>query len=468
LSNTFKTIVDLVKQSLHGKSYDYTQGSIKYAIVLLAVPMILELGLESVFAVVDMFFVGKLSNADTAIATVGLTESVMSMVYTIGIGLSVGATAIVARRVGEKNYEAATKSGAQAILLSIIIAIIIGVIGVIFAKQILLLLGAKETVAESGKTFTCILFASSPSIILLFLINGIFRGAGDATMAMKSLWIASGVNIILCPILIFGIGPINPLGLNGAALATAIGRTCGVLFQCYYLYKGTRLINIRKSYFALDRTNVYAILKVAGPATLQFFIQSGSWIVMTYLVSTTGGTQASAGYQIAIRNIIFFILPAWGISNAAATLVGQNLGASQVLRAEKSVMLTAAYNTIFMLLVTLLFVFFSTEIISLFTSEKLLIQYGSEALQIIGYGYVFYGIGMVMIQSLNGAGDTTTPTYINIVCFWLLQIPLAWVLANYAHMGPKGVFIAIPISETVLALLAWYYFKKGKWKKVSV
>ncbi len=468
MSNRFNTIIRLVKQSLHGESYDYTQGSIKYAIVLLAVPMILELGLESVFAVVDMFFVGKLPNADSAIATVGLTESVMTLVYTLGIGLSVGATAIVARRVGEKNYVDAAKSGTQAIILSVLISIVIAIIGLIFAKQILLLLGAKEVVAEMGKTFTRILFASSPSIILLFLINGIFRGAGDATMAMKSLWIASGVNIVLCPILIFGIGPIAPLGLNGAAWATAIGRTCGVLFQCYYLYKGTRLINIRKSYFTLDSTNVKAIVKVAGPATLQFFIQSGSWIVMTYLVSTTGGTAASAGYQIAIRNIIFFILPAWGISNAAATLVGQNLGAGQPARAEQSAMLTATYNVVFMLFVTLLFVFFSTEIIGLFTSEPALIAYGSSALQIIGYGYAFYGIGMVMIQSLNGAGDTTTPTYINIFSFWLLQIPLAWVLAHYFSMGPTGVFVAIPISETVLALLAWYYFKKGKWKAVKV
>jgi putative MATE family efflux protein len=468
MSNILKRAGNIISASLHDGHYDYTQGSIRYAIVLLAIPMILELGLESVFAVVDMFFVGKLPNADNAIATVGLTESVMTLVYTIGIGLSVGATAIVARRVGEKNDEEAARSGMQAIILSIIIAIIIGIIGVVFAKQILLLLGANAAVANTGKTFTQILFASSPSIILLFLINGIFRGAGNATMAMKSLWLASGVNIILCPILIFGIGFIKPMGLNGAALATAIGRTCGVLFQCYFLLKGKGIIKIRRSYITLNKENVMAIFKVAGPATLQFFIQSGSWIVMTYFVATTGGTEASAGYQIAIRNIIFFILPAWGISNAAATLVGQNLGAGQVQRAEQSAMLTAKYNIVFMVLVTLLFVFFSTEIISLFTNEKVLIAYGSKALRIIGYGYSFYGIGMVMVQSLNGAGDTTTPTYINIVSFWLLQIPLAWLLAGYLKMGPTGVFIAIPISETVLAILAWYYFKRGKWKELKV
>jgi putative MATE family efflux protein len=460
--------ITLIKQSLNGQQHDYTQGSIKTAIVLLAVPMILELSLESVFAVVDMYFVGHLPNAKEAIATVGLTESVISLVYTLGIGLSIGATAIVARRVGEKNFEDASRSGAQAIIVSVLLSLILCVVGFFFASNILALMGAKDEVIQQGSIFTKIMFLGTPSIILLFLINGIFRGAGDAAMAMKSLWIASGVNIILCPLLIYGLGPLPALGLKGAAIATVIGRTCGVVYQCIHLFKKGRTIALVKSYFTWDWAIIKNLLNVAAPATLQFFIQSGSWIVLAYLVSKTGSTNASAGYQIAIRNVIFFILPAWGLSNAAATLVGQNLGAKQPNRAQQSVLLTTKYNVFFMSLVTVLFVFFSKPIIGIFTKEEEILNYGSLALQIIGVGYIFYGIGMVMIQSLNGAGDTKTPTWINFICFWLIQIPLAWILAIYFNMGPTGAFIAIPTAETVLALAAWYYFKKGKWKIVKV
>ena len=460
--------IQLIKQSLNGEQHDYTQGSIKIAIVLLAVPMILELSLESVFAVVDMYFVGHLPNAKEAVATVGLTESVISLVYTLGIGLSIGATAIVARRVGEKDFEAASKSAAQAIIVSFILSILLCFVGVFFASDVLTLMGAKNEVIQQGAIFTKIMFLGSPSIILLFLINGIFRGAGDAAMAMKSLWIASGVNIMLCPLLIYGYGPFPELGLKGAAIATVIGRTTGVVYQCYYLFKNGRTIQLFKSYFKWNFPIIKNLLNVATPATFQFFIQSGSWIVLAYIVSKTGSTNASAGYQIAIRNVVFFILPAWGLSNAAATLVGQNLGAKQPERAQQSVLLTTKYNVFFMGLVTVLFVFFSKPIISIFTYDEEILNYGSQALQIIGLGYVFYGIGMVMIQSLNGAGDTKTPTWINIVCFWMIQIPLAWVLAIYFNMGPTGAFIAIPTAETVLALAAWYYFKKGKWKVVKV
>ncbi len=458
----------LIKQSLNGEQHDYTQGSIKTAIFLLAVPMILELILESVFAVVDMYFVGHLPNAKEAVATVGLTESVISLVYTLGIGLSVGATAIVARRVGEKNFKEASHSGAQAIIVSILLSLVLCIVGYLFAADILALMGAKNEVIQQGTIFTKIMFLGTPSIILLFLINGIFRGAGDAAMAMKSLWIASGVNIILCPLLIYGLGPIQALGLKGAAIATVVGRTCGVIYQCYYLFKKGRNIELVKSYFNWDWPIIKNLLNVAAPATFQFFVQSGSWIVLAYLVSTTGSTDASAGYQIAIRNVVFFILPAWGLSNAAATLVGQNLGAKQPERAQQSVLLTTKYNVFFMGGVTLLFVFFSKSIIGIFTTEPEILNYGSRALQIIGVGYIFYGIGMVMIQALNGAGDTKTPTWINIVCFWFIQIPLAWILAIHFKMGPTGAFIAIPAAETVLALSAWYFFKKGKWKTVQV
>ncbi len=461
-------IIQTVRKSLNGEEQDYTQGSIRMAIVLLAIPMILELCLESVFAVVDMYFVGKLPNANAAIATVGLTESVVSLVFTLGIGLSIGVTALVSRRIGEKNPEAASRVGAQAIMVSLALSIIIAMVGMYNAESILALMGAKPEVVDHGKTFTRILMGSSPAIILLFMINGIFRGAGDASMSMKSLWIASGINIILCPIFIFGFGPVPAFGLTGAAIATTIGRSTGVLYQCYHLFSNKRTIKILKSYFNLDWDIIKNLLSVAMPATLQFFIQSGSWIFLAYLVSSTGGTIASAGYQIAIRNIVFFILPAWGLSNAAATLVGQNLGAKQTQRAEDSVILTSIYSGVFMAIVGILFIFVPRFIVSLFTNDIAVMAYGVESLRIIGYGTVFFGVGMVLIQALNGAGDTKTPTWINVVSFWIIQVPLAYILAIYFNWGPTGVFWAIPIADAVLTLAAWYFFKKGAWKTKEV
>ena len=458
----------LLKQSLKGGEHDYTQGSIRGAIVLLAIPMILELSLESVFAVVDMYFVSHLPNSKNAMATVGLTESVIALVYTIAIGLSTAATAVVARRIGEKNPDAAAHAGAQSMLIALIITVIISIAGVVFAADILKIMGASREVIAEGTVFTRIMLGGSVAIILLFLINGIFRGAGDAALAMRSLWIASIINIFLCPMLINGYGPFPELGLKGAAVATTIGRGIGVLYQCYHLFSGKRTIKVNRAHFKWDLPVMKILFGVAWPATLQFFIQSGSWIVLTWLVSTTGSTNASAGYQVAIRNVVFFILPAWGLSNAAATLVGQNLGAKQPQRAEQSVLLTAKYNALFMALVTGIFLFFASPIISIFTKEPEVHRYGTLALQIIGAGYIFYGIGMVMIQALNGAGDTKTPTWINFIGFWLFQIPLAYVLAKNFDMGPAGAFIAIPVAESVLAIAAWYFFKKGKWKQVKV
>lgn len=466
--NKISAIFKLIKQSLKGEEHDYTKGNVKVAILLLSVPMILELSLESVFAVVDIYFVGHLPNANVAVATVGLTEAVISLIYTLGIGLSTGATAIVARRVGEKDFKEASKSGAQAITVSFLISVVVAFLGVYFASDILALMGAQPEVITEGTIFAQIIFASSPAIILLFLINGIFRGAGDAAMAMRSLWIASLINIVLCPLLIYGYGPFPELGLMGAAIATAIGRTSGVVYQCYHLFAKSRTIKIYNNYFKPNFEIISSLLNISMPAMLQFFIQSGSWIVLTYLVSITGSTDASAGYQIAIRNLVFFILPAWGLSNAAATLVGQNLGAKQPDRAQESVLLTTKYNVIFMSLVTVLFVFFSDFIISLYTEDRIILEYGSQALKIMGLGFIFYGVGMVMIQSLNGAGDTKTPTWINVFCFWVIQIPLAWLLAVHFKLGPIGAFIAIPSAEVVLACLAFYFFKKGKWKTVKV
>ncbi|MDP2384911.1 MAG: MATE family efflux transporter [Bacteroidota bacterium] len=460
LRSKFNRLLSAIKQSLNGEQQDYTQGSIPKAVVLLAVPMILELSLESVFAIVDMFFVGKLG--ENAIATVGLTESVITIVYSVAIGLSTAASAIVARRIGEKNPEDAAHAGAQSLIVAFFVTLLISSLGVIFAPEILSMMGAKKEVVQEGAIFTRIMFGGSAAIMLLFLINGIFRGAGDAAMAMKSLWIASIINIILCPIFI------HFFGLKGAAIATVIGRSTGVMYQCYHLFKGSGILKFHTHHFTYDNIIVKSIIKIASPATLQFLISSGSWILLARMVAETGGTSASAGYQIAIRNVIFFILPAWGLSNAAATLVGQNLGAKELNRAEQSVMITAKYNAIFMSFVMLLFIFFASPIIRFFSVDPMVIKFGAESLRIIGAGFIFYGISMVMTQALNGAGDTRTPTLINFFCFWVFQIPLAYFLSQYMKMGSTGAFIAIPLAQGLVALVSWYYFKKGKWKTVKV
>lgn len=455
-----KKVFDIIKLSLNGEQQDYTQGSIRKAVILLAIPMILELSLESVFALVDMFFVGKLGQ--NAIATVGLTESVITLIYSIAIGLSTAATAIVARRIGEKNPEDAALAGAQSLLICLLVTVVISTLGVLFAGDILSLMGANATVVHDGAIFTRIMFGGSMGIMLLFLINGIFRGAGNAAIAMKSLWLASLINIILCPIFI------HFFGLKGAAMATVVGRSSGVVYQCYHLFNGKGTLKLKLHYFNINPIIIKSIIKIGWPATLQFIIASGSWIVLARLVAETGGTAASAGYQIAIRNMVFFILPAWGLSNAAATLVGQNLGANQLERAQKSVMLTAKYNASFMGIVMILFLVFAQPIVSFFTHDEEIIGYGVQALRIFGSGYIFYGISMVMTQALNGAGDTRTPTIINLICFWLFQIPFAYLLSKGLDLKATGAFIATPVAETAIALIAWYYFRKGNWKTLKV
>jgi len=457
---TVKKIISTIRQSLRSEEQDYTQGSVPKAVVLLAIPMILELSLESVFALVDMFFVGKLGR--NAIATVGLTESVITIVYSISFGLSSAATAIVARRIGEKNHDAASKAGAQSLLVALVVAVVLGILGMIFARDILSLMGATPDVVRDGAVFTRIMFGGSLVIILLFLINGIFRGAGDPAMAMKSLWIASGVNIILCPILI------HSFGLKGAAIATVTGRSSGVLFQSYHLFRGSGLLKVHLPHFRFDSRLIKSILDISWPAAFQFIISSGSWILIVRLVAETGGTTASAGCQIALRNFIFFILPAWGLSNAAATLVGQNLGAKQQQRAEQSVLLITKYNTVFMSFVMLLFLFFSNPIVRFFSQDESVIRHGTLSLEIFGSGFIFYGIAMVMTQALNGAGDTRTPTVINFICFWMFQIPLAYFLSEGLNMKWSGALIAIPVAETAIALVTWYYFRKGKWKEIKI
>lgn len=466
-TNKLSHFFALLKQSIRGENMDYTQGSIRKAVIMLAIPMILEMSLESVFALVDLYFVAHLPESDKAQQVVGLTESAITIIYSIAIGLSMAATALVARRIGEKDPVAAAKAGAQTTILSIIITVALSCAGYVFAKDILRWMGASAETIEYGVSYTRIIIGGSMVIMLLFLINGIFRGAGDASMAMKSLWLANIANIILCPALIRGWGPFPEMGLTGAAIATTIGRGIGVLYQLYHLFDGNSLIKMKLSYFKPEWKQIKHIINIAAPGTFQFLIASGSWIVLTAIVAQSGDT-ASAGYITAIRVIMFFILPAWGLSNAAATLVGQNLGAKLPQRAEESVIKTAKYNAIFMAIVTLIFFITAPYIIGFFVEKEDTKKIAIEAMLIISTGYIFYGISMVMANAFNGAGDTKTPTWINFVGFWLFQIPLAFLLSKTLNMGATGVFIAIPVSETAIALAAWYYFKKGKWKEVKI
>lgn len=459
-------IFSIIRLSLNGEQQDYTSGSIRRAVVLLAIPMMLEMCMESVFAVVDIYFVSHLGKHATS--TVGLTESVITIVYSLAIGISMAATAVVARRVGEKNIAAAAKAGMQSILLALVITAAVSIPGFIYSDEILKLMGAEPAAVHSGKGYTQIIMGGSIVIMLLFLINGIFRGAGDAMMAMKSLWVANICNIILCPILIRGLGPIPALGLAGAAWATTIGRGIGVCYQLYHLFNGQRLVKFTLKHLAPDWAIIRSMINVAWPATLQFLIGSGSWILLASLVVSTGHSAASAGYQIAMRLIMFFLLPAWGLSNAAATLVGQNLGALQPGRAEQSVIRTAGYNAVFMGSVSIILLVFAPGLISFFTQENNVAEYAITAVRIISTGFFFYGIGMVMTNAFNGAGDTRTPTIINFFGFWCFQVPLAWLLSKTAGLGPPGVFIAIPVAETAITIAAFILFKKGKWKLKKV
>ncbi len=452
-------IFTFIKEALSNKQHDYTSGSIRKAIFLLAIPMILEMCMESVFAIVDIFFVGKLGS--NATASVGLTESVLAIVYSLAFGLSMGATAVVARRVGEKNNDGAARAGAQAILLAIIIAVLVSIVGIFFPKNVLRLMGATPEIVETGNTFTRIMLSGNVVIMLLFLLNGIFRGAGNAAIAMRSLWLANACNIILCPLLI------HFYELNGAAMATTTGRSIGVCYQLWNLLKGKGIIKINLQHFLPDKKVMKNLLNVASTAALQFIIGSASWIAMARIM-TDFGSEAVAGYTIAIRWIVFFILPAFGLSNAAATLVGQNLGAGHALRAEQSVWKTAKYNAIFMACVSALFLFCAEFLVRIITTEPAVISIAVLALRIVSLGYIFYGVGMVMMNAFNGAGDSRTPTWVNLFWFWIFQIPIAYLLAIVLHWGPKGVFFAIVVTETCITITSMILFKKGKWKKVKV
>ena len=450
-----------IREAIRGSHQDFTKGSLNRAILLLAIPMVLEMVLESLFAVVDVFWVGRLG-AD-AVATVGLTESLLSLVFAVGLGLSLSTTAMVARRIGEKDPEGAAVAGVQAISIGLAVSLLVGIPSFFFAPQLLKLMGASPQIIATGSGYARIALGGSGVIMLLFLNNAIFRGAGDAAIAMRLLWVSNIINLILDPCLIFGWGPFPKLGVTGAALATLTGRSIGVLYQFYRLLRGSERIRILRNQIRLDLSVLLRLLRVSLTGILQFAIAHTSWIGLVRIVSIFG-SAALAGYTIAIRIVIFVLLPSWGLSNAAATLVGQNLGAKQPERAEKSVWRTGFYNMLFLGGIGLFFTIFATPIVSLFTHDPQVVPLAASCLRIISYGNIAYAYGMVMLQAFNGAGDTVTPTIVHLFGFWFLEIPLAYVLAIPAHLRSNGVFISIVIAEAAIAVAGVILFRRGRWK----
>ncbi|MCB0664327.1 MAG: MATE family efflux transporter [Saprospiraceae bacterium] len=460
-----KQIFKIIWQAIRGEEKSYTTGSINRAIVLLSIPMILEMIMEAFFAVVDVFFVSRISV--NAVATVGLTESVITLVYSIAIGLSMATTAMVSRRVGEHDEDKAAEAAVQSIIIAVCFSILISVLGFIFARDILSLMGGSAALIDEGIWYTRIIFAGNIVIMLLFLLNAIFRGAGDAAIAMQALWIANLLNIVLDPCLIFGWGPFPELGVAGAAVATNVGRGIGVLFQLYMLLKGNLIVRIAVKHLRVNWKVIRSLIRVSLGGMGQYVIASASWIFLMRIMAEFGEV-AVAGYTISIRMLIFALLPAWGMANAAATLVGQNLGAKQPERAEISVWRSAFFTMLFLFFVSLLYFFFAQPMVQFFHSDPEVVKYGVSSLKIICLGYVFFAYGMVISQAFNGAGDTNTPTWLNFICFWLLQIPLAYLMGITLHLGPNGVFWAVAISESVLAVLCILMFRRGKWKLVEI
>jgi MATE family, multidrug efflux pump len=454
-----------IKDSLRGTHRNYTEGPIGRSIILLAVPMVLEMLMESVFAVVDIFWVAHLG-AD-AVATVGLTESMLTLLYALAIGLGIGATAMVARRIGENNPDGAARAAVQAIALGVLISVVLSIIGFILAPRLLRAMGASVWVLNHGVGFTRMMFAGNASILLLFLINAIFRGAGDAAIAMRVLWLANLCNIVLGPLFIFGIGPFPELGVMGAAVATTIGRSTGVLYALSRLIRSGGRFDITRNHLRLEPAVMARLIRLSGTATFQVFIGMASWIGLIRTLSSFG-SDAVAGYTIGIRVIIFALLPSFGMGNAAATMVGQALGARKPERAERAVWLAGFYNMIFLGAVGVVFVLFASPIVRFFIDDPKVIPYGIDCLRIVSYGFLFYAYGMVLTQSFNGAGDTWTPTIINLFVFWLWELPLAYLIAITMGIGPRGVFIAITVAFSTLALVSALLFRRGNWKRKVV
>ncbi|GAA4275394.1 MATE family efflux transporter [Aquimarina mytili] len=453
------------KIAVAGKEQEFTSGSIRRAIFMLSVPMVLEMMMESIFFLVDAYFVSSLGA--NAIATVGLTESVLTLVYAVAIGLSMGVTAIVARRVGEQDIRGASQVAVQSIFLGIIVAMIISLIGILFPKEILGLMGAESDLIADGYRYTQILLGGNVTIMLLFLINAVFRGAGDASVAMRVLIFSNLLNIVLDPMFIFGFGPIPAFGVQGAAIATTIGRGSAVIFQLLILFYGWSKIKVALKDIVFQATIMLNLIKVSLGGIGQFIIGTSSWVFLMRIMAEFG-SEVLAGYTIAIRVLMFTLMPSWGMSNAAATLVGQNLGAKKPDRAEKSVWKTGKYNAWFMIAVSIFYLLFAEMIIKIFSDEALVIEYGALSLRVIAAGYVFYAYGMVIIQSFNGAGDTLTPTIINFFCFWVFQLPFAYLGALVLDWGAMGVFLAITFAEVLIAIIGIIWFRKGTWKKVQV
>jgi putative MATE family efflux protein len=454
-----------VREAVRGSHQDFTTGSLNRAILLLAIPMVLEMVLESLFAVVDVFWVARLGK--DAVATVGLTESLLSLVFAVGLGLSLSTTAMVARRIGEKDTQGAAVAGVQAIVLGLVVSLLVGLPCVFYGPDLLQLMGASPEIVSVGGGYARIALGGSGAIMMLFLNNAIFRGAGDAAIAMRLLWVSNIINLILDPCLIFGLGPFPKLGVTGAALATLTGRSIGVLYQFYRLLRGTERIHILRRQLHVNLKVLLRLLRVSLTGILQFAIAHTSWIGLVRIVSVFGAA-ALAGYTIAIRILIFVLLPSWGLSNAAATLVGQNLGAKQPERAEQSVWRTGFYNMIFLGGIGVIFLIFATPVVRLFTNDPAVLPLAVACLRIISCGNVGYAYGMVMLQAFNGAGDTVTPTWVHFFGFWLLEIPLAYALAIPAGMQGNGVYISIVIAEAAIATAGVLLFRQGKWKRQQI
>ena len=453
--------IEFVRESLRDNETEFTTGPIGRALGLLAIPMMLEMLMESIFVVVDIAFVSRLGT--DAIAAVGITEAIITVLYAVAVGLGMGVTAMVSRRIGAgKRAEAADVTG-QAIWIGLVFSAMIGVGGAIFADDLLRLMGASTGVIDTGAGYAAVLLGGSASIFYIFILNAAFRGAGDAAIALRSLWLANGINIILDPCLIFGLGPFPEMGVTGAAVATTIGRSIGVAYQLWYLFDGRGRLEFHLRNMRLVPELAIRMLRISIGGVGQFLVSTSSWIVIMRIVAIYGST-AVAAYTVALRVLEFIWLPAWGLGNAAATLVGQNLGAGKAERAEKSAWRASRYNTIFMTVVGLSIIAFAPAIAGFFSSDPVVVQLTTSCLRILGIGFPVYGIGMVMVQALNGAGDTITPTVLNLICFWSIQIPLAYWLATAAGLGPNGVFVAIVVSEALLTLLGVIVFRRGRWK----
>lgn len=455
----------LVRESLQGGERELTHLPVRKAIVLLSIPMVLEMLMESLFAVVDVFFVAQLGTE--AVAAVGITESVMMLIYSLAIGLSMAATALVARRIGEGNREAAASASVQVLWLGIGMSVLIGLFGWYYTEDVLLLMGADGQVLELGKGYARILFTGNATVMLLFLLNAIFRGAGDASLAMRSLWLANGINILLDPCLIFGWGPFPEMGIEGAAVATVIGRGLGVFYQLVHLFGRGHIIRVARRHLVWVGETIGKLLSIGSVGAGQYLVASASWLFLTRIVAEFG-PDAMAGYTIAIRVMVFTILPAWGIANAASTLVGQHLGARQPDEAERSAWQAGRYAVGFMLVIMVCYLALAGPIIGMFTEVPAVLAEGTQALRVISLGYGFYGLGMVLSQAFNGAGDTRTPMLLNIVGFWMVEIPLAWFLAGPAGWGPAGVYASVALAESLVALGAIVFFRRGRWKTIPV